>query len=71
MPIYRFAKKSDLPALLAFLAKENRVLVPVEKPAVKKSIVFEPWHEGLEFTMAKATVPAKDAVLRISPENTT
>ena len=63
MPTYRFAKKSDLPALLAYLAKDNRVLVPVEKPAVKQSIVFEEWKEGKDFTMAKATVPAKAAVL--------
>ena len=63
MSIYRFAKKSDLPALLSFLARDNRVLVPVEKPAVKKSIVFEEWAEGTEFTLAKATVPAKGAVL--------
>lgn len=63
MSTYRFAKKSDLPALLSFLAKDNRVLVPVEKPAVKKSVVFEEWAEGKEFTLAKATVPAKAAVL--------
>lgn len=63
MSTYRFAKKSDLPALLASLAKDNRVLVPVEKAAVKKSIVFEEWKEGLAFTMAKATVPAKNVVL--------
>ena len=49
MPTYRFAKKSDLPALLAYLAKDNRVLVPVEKPAVKQSIVFEEWQEGKAF----------------------
>ena len=60
---YRFAKASDLPAFLAHLSKDNRVLVPVVKPAVKTSIVYEPWHEGLEFTMDKATVPPKEAVL--------
>ncbi|MDO5537525.1 MAG: 4Fe-4S dicluster domain-containing protein [Desulfovibrionaceae bacterium] len=63
MSMYRFAQYSDLPALLASLARENRVLVPVVKPAVKKSIVFEEWKEGLEFTLDKATVPAKSAVL--------
>lgn len=63
MGTFRFAKSSDLPALLAFLAKENRVLVPVAKAGTKPSVVFEPWHEGVEFTLAKATVPAKEAVL--------
>ena len=63
MGTFRFAKSSDLPALLAFLAKENRVLVPVAKPGTKPSVVFEPWHEGLAFTLDKATVPAKEAVL--------
>ncbi len=63
MGTFRFATSSDFPALLAFLARENRVLVPVVKPAVKPSVVFEPWKEGLEFTLDKATVPAKEAVL--------
>ena len=63
MSTYCFAKASELPDLLAFLASENRVLVPVVKPAVKKSIVFAEWKPGLEFTLDKATVPAKEAVL--------
>ncbi len=63
MSIYRFAQASDLPAFLALLARENRVLVPVVKPAVKQSIVFEEWKPGLDFTLDKATVPAKSAVL--------
>ncbi|HIW01126.1 MAG TPA: 4Fe-4S dicluster domain-containing protein [Candidatus Desulfovibrio intestinipullorum] len=63
MSTYRFAKSSDLPALLAFFAKENRVLVPVVKQAVKPSVVFAPWKEGMDFTLDKPTVPAKEAVL--------
>lgn len=63
MSIYRFAKPTDLPDLLAFLAKENKVLVPVARPAVKKTVVFSEWKPGTEFTLDKATVPAKEAVL--------
>ncbi len=63
MSMYRFAQASALPEFLASLARENRVLVPVVKPAVKESIVYEAWQPGLEFTMEKATVPAKSAVL--------
>ncbi len=63
MSTYRFANASDLPALLAFLAKGNRVLVPVVQPAVKKSVVYAEWKPGMDFTMEKATVPAKSAVL--------
>ena len=63
MSITRFVKPEGLPALLAHLSKDARVLVPVVKPADKKSVVFEPWEEGKEFTLEKATVPAKAAVL--------
>lgn len=63
MSMYRFAKSADLPALLAHLATENRVLVPVVKPAVKQSVVFAEWKQGQDFTLKKATIPAKSAVL--------
>ena len=63
MSITRFVKPEGLPAFLAHLSKEARVLAPVVKPADKRSVVFEPWKEGKEFTLEKATVPAKAAVL--------
>ena len=64
MSTFRFISSDGLPAFLAFLATDNcRVLVPTEKEAVKKSIVFEPWQEGKEFTLDKATVPPKGVVL--------
>lgn len=64
MSITRFLKSDGAAAFAAFLSqKGQRVLVPVEKPAVKRSVVFEPWSKGLEFTFDKATVPAKAAVL--------
>lgn len=64
MSTIRFVTPDGLPAFLAFLARDGRrVLAPVEKPAVKRSVVFEPWSEGKPFTLAKATVPAKAAVL--------
>ena len=64
MSMTRFVTPDGLPAFLAFLSQQgNRVLVPVEKPAAKRSVVFEPWREGMAFTLEKATVPAKEAVL--------
>ena len=39
------------------------MLAPVEKPADKKSVVFEEWTLDKPFTLEKATVPAKEAVL--------
>ena len=64
MSMTRFVTPDGLPAFLAFLSQQgNRVLVPVEKPAAKHSVVFEAWEEGKPFTLAKATVPAKEAVL--------
>ena len=64
MSTIRFVTPDGLPAFLAYLSQNGRrVLVPVEKPANKRSVVFEPWQEGKPFTMEKATVPAKEAVL--------
>lgn len=64
MSIIRFVTSDGLPAFLAFLSQNGRrVLVPVEKPANKRSVVFEPWREGMSFTLEKATVPPKAAVL--------
>lgn len=60
----RFVTTDAVPALLSFLAKDGRrVLVPTEKPGPKRSVVFEPWKEGKPFTLEKATVPPKAAVL--------
>lgn len=64
MSTIRFVTPDGLPAFLAYLSQNGRrVLVPVEKPANKRSVVFEPWQEGKPCTMEKATVPAKEAVL--------
>ena len=63
MSITRFVTADGLPAFLAHLSKSARVLAPVEKPGNKTAVVFEPWKEGKPFTLAKATVPAKEAVL--------
>ncbi|MBQ9453671.1 MAG: 4Fe-4S dicluster domain-containing protein [Desulfovibrio sp.] len=64
MSTIRFVTPDGLSAFLDFLAQNGRrVLVPVEKPAVKRSVVFEPWSAGRPFTLEKATVPAKAAVL--------
>jgi ferredoxin len=56
-------QSAGLPAFLSRLAGGARVLAPVERPAVKRSVVFAPWSEGMPFTLDKATVPAKEAVL--------
>lgn len=64
MSMTRFVTSDGLPGFLAHLAKGGqRVLAPVEKQANKPSVVFEPWQEGKPFTLAKATVPPKEAVL--------
>lgn len=64
MSTTRFVTSDGLPEFLDFLSRDDRcVLVPVEKPAVKRSIVFEPWQRGLAITFDKATVPPKEAVL--------
>ena len=64
MSMTRFVTSDGLPGLLAFLSQNGRrVLVPVEKPANKRSVVFEPWSQGMPFTLEKATVPPKAAVL--------
>ena len=63
MSITRFVTADGLPAFLAHLSKSARVLAPVEKPGNKTAVVFEPWKEGKPFTLAKATVPAKEALL--------
>jgi len=64
MSMIRFVASGALPGLPALLAQGGRqVLTPVEKPASKRSVVFEPWREGQAFTLDKATVPPKAAVL--------
>ncbi len=60
----RFLPAESLTDFLAFLGKSARVLVPVEKAATAKpSVVFAEWSQGQPFTLAKATVPPKGAVL--------
>lgn len=63
MSVIRFVAIDGVSDLLRFLSQEARVLVPVEKAATKTSVVFEEWSEGKPFTLDKATVPAKEAVL--------
>ena len=65
MSKFRFVASDGLPGLAASLAKGGRrVLVPVEKPAASKpSVVFAPYEAGVKMTLAKATVPPKEAVL--------
>lgn len=61
----RFAAKDGLDAFLASLSQLGlKVLVPVEKPAAAKpTVVFAPWSKGTKYTLAKATVSPKEAVL--------
>lgn len=61
----RFVASDGLPAFLAFLSKDgSEVLVPQEREATAKpSVVFAPWRTGDKFTLAKATVPPRKAVL--------
>ena len=64
MSTIRFVASDGLPAFLSFLSEGGRhVLAPVEKPAGKRSVVFEEWKPGQPFTLEKATVPPKSAVL--------
>lgn len=54
MSTTRFVTSDGLPALLAFLSQNGRrVLVPVEKPANKRSVVYEPWSRGMPFIPGK------------------
>ena len=65
MSKFRFVASDGLAGVAATLAKKGRrVLVPVEKAASSKpSVVFAPYEPGLAMTLAKATVPPKEAVL--------
>ncbi len=67
MSTTRYVEQNALPALLEALrtafGQEQRILVPVLQPAVKESVVFKPWQLGMAFTLKKATVPPKEAVL--------
>lgn len=64
MSTTRFLDQKGADAFLAFLSGQaERLLVPVEKPAASKpSVVFKPWEKGIAYTLAKATVPPKEAV---------
>ncbi len=61
----RFLAKNGVDAFLVFLSQScERLLAPVEKPAASKpSVVFAPWQKGAPYTLAKATVSPKEAVL--------
>lgn len=63
MSAIRFAASDGLPAFLARLSQDRRILAPVAKPAGKHSVVFENWREGMPVILEKAAVPPKDAVL--------
>lgn len=61
----RFVPSDGLPGFLAAISSDgSRIFVPVEKKSSHKpSVVFEKWEKGQEFTLAKANVSAKMAVL--------
>lgn len=65
MSITRFLAQDGVEAFLGFLSQSaQRVLAPTERPAASKpSVVFAPWQKGQPFTLAKATVSPKEAVL--------
>lgn len=64
MSTTRFLDQNNVEGFLSFLSQQaGRVLSPIEKPSASKtSIVFEPWQKGNAPTLAKATVPPKEAV---------
>lgn len=64
MSVTRFLAKNGVDAFLAFLSQAcERLLVPVDRPAASKpSVVFAPWQKGQPYTLAKATIPPKEAV---------
>lgn len=55
-----YLTQQALPDTLAKLAGEQRVLAPQRQG---KAVVFAPWHGGAAFTLERATVPPKEAVL--------
>ena len=64
MSVIRFAAAADLAGFLHFLSQGGRrVLVPVEQAGARPSVVFAEWRDGQPFTLAKADVPPKAAVL--------
>lgn len=58
----RYLTTEALPAFIGQLsaAGDRRVLTPVRQG---KAVVFAPWAAGVEFTLERATVPPKEAVL--------
>lgn len=62
MAIRHFATDA-LSAVVARLAATQKVLVPVRKPAVKQSVIFAPYEDGMTVEIPKATIPPKEAVL--------
>lgn len=65
MSAVRFLPQNGVKDFLAFLSQKfERVLAPAERPAASKpSVVFAPWQKGDPFTLAKATVSPKEAIL--------
>lgn len=65
MSAVRFLPQNGVKDFLAFLSQQaERVLAPSERPAASKpSVVFATWQKGDPFTLAKATVSPKEAVL--------
>lgn len=65
MSTTRFLAQNGIEAFLAFLSGQaGRLLAPVERPSSSRpSIIFAPWQKGAPWTLAKATVPPKFAVL--------
>ena len=63
MSAYRYLGSEALPDFLSALAPHfELILVPRVKNGIKPSVVFEPWSQGEEFSLAKATVAPKECV---------
>lgn len=61
--ITRYFPTDALTKVVASLADERRVLIPVTQPAVKNSVIFAPFTQGMTVELHKATVAPKEAVL--------
>ncbi len=59
----RFLTADALPKVVGALAAGRRVLIPVRQPAVKQSVIFAPYKDGMPVELAKATIAPKEAVL--------
>lgn len=61
--ITRYFPADALTKVVASMADERRVLIPVTQPAVKNSVIFAPFSAGMTVELHKASVAPKEAVL--------